>query len=62
MCRALETERDLVLRILRADPRSIPLEPAIHDFVVGTFLVGIDEIEDAYEELEGTSAPQDAAY
>jgi len=62
VCRALETERELVLHILRSDPRSTQLEPAIHDFVIGTFLVGIDEIEDAYEELEGTATPQDAAY
>jgi len=62
VCRALEAERELALRILRSDPRSVPLEPAIHDFVVGTFLAGIDEIEDAYEEMEGTAMPQDAAY
>ena len=58
--RALETERDLVLKIVRSDPRSVPLEPAIHDFVVGTFLLGIDEIEDAYEEMAGTSTPREA--
>ena len=57
VCRALETERDMVLRIVRSDPRSVPLGPAIHDFIVGTFLLGIDEIEDAYEELEGVAAP-----
>ncbi len=60
LCRALETERDLVLRVLRSDPRSVPLESAIHDFVVGTFLVGIDEIEDAYEEMEGSAAAPDS--
>jgi nucleoside-diphosphate-sugar epimerase len=59
VCRALETERELVLRIVRSDPRSIPLESAIHDFIVGTFLLGIDEIEDAYEELEGIGVPPD---
>lgn len=61
LCRALETERELVLHIVRSDPRAQALEAAIHDFVIGTFLVGIDEIEDTYEELEGTVAPPGAA-
>jgi nucleoside-diphosphate-sugar epimerase len=51
VCRAFATERGIVLRALRGDPRSVPLEGAIHDFVVGTFLVGLDEIEDVYEQL-----------
>lgn len=61
VCRAIEAERDLTLRILRSDPRAAPLETAIDDFVTGTFLVGIDEIEDVYEEREGSTRARSAA-
>ncbi len=61
VCRALEAERDLTLRILRYDPRAAKLEEVIDDFVAGTFLVGIDEVEDAYEEWGETAGARRAA-
>jgi len=49
----IASERDLCFRILRTDPRSAGLESALHDHVAMTFLVGLDEIEDTYEQLSG---------
>jgi nucleoside-diphosphate-sugar epimerase len=60
VCRAIVAERDLVMRILGSDPRAAALGPTIADFVAGTFLVGVDEIEDAYEEREAAAPPLDA--
>ncbi len=59
VCSAFATERDLVLRILRENPRSAGLEEAMHDHVEMTFLVGLDEIQDVFEERMGRPVPQD---
>jgi nucleoside-diphosphate-sugar epimerase len=58
---AFSTERDIILRILKDDPRALPLTGAIHDYLEGTFLVGLDEIEDAFEELSGARVSLDDA-
>jgi len=50
---AFTVERDVVLRQLRGDPRARPLLAAINENVVGTFVAGIDEIQDVFEELAG---------
>jgi len=56
---AFSSERDIILRILKDDPRALPLTGAIHDYLEGTFLVGLDEIEDAFEELSGARLSYD---
>ena len=53
VCRMIASERDLCIRVLRSDPASADLGQAIHDHVSMTFLVGLDEIEDAFDVLEG---------
>jgi nucleoside-diphosphate-sugar epimerase len=50
---AFAVERDVVLHALRRDPRARPLLAAINDKIVGTFVAGIDEIQDVFEELSG---------
>jgi nucleoside-diphosphate-sugar epimerase len=58
---ALTVERDIVLRQLRDDPRSRSLLAAINEKVVGTFVAGIDEIQDVFEELSGIPWSGEAA-
>ena len=53
VCRAFVAERDLVLQVLRKDPRASPLLSAVNTHVVGTFVVGIDDLQDVFEELAG---------
>jgi nucleoside-diphosphate-sugar epimerase len=57
VCRMIASERDLCIRVLRADPASADLVQAIHDHVSMTFLVGLDEIQDAFDVLEGRMLP-----
>ncbi len=64
LCRMVAQDRDACLRILSQDPGSRGLEDALRDHVAMTFMVGLDEIEDAYEELSGEmvpAEPRDAA-
>lgn len=53
VCHMIAQDRDTCLRILSQDPGSRGLEDALRDHVVMTFMVGLDEILDAYEELSG---------
>jgi nucleoside-diphosphate-sugar epimerase len=53
VCEALTTELELCKEILEADPRSKGLESGIHDYLVMTFRLGIDEVQDVYEEQSG---------
>ncbi len=53
VCRAFADERDLVLRILRSDPRAAPFFAEINTHVAGAFITGIDELEDVFEVLSG---------
>jgi nucleoside-diphosphate-sugar epimerase len=57
LCRMIASERDLCIRVLRADAASAELVQAIHDHVSMTFLVGLDEIQDAFDVLEGRMLP-----
>jgi len=57
--RMVAQDRDVCLRILSQDPSSRGLEDALRDHVAMTFMVGLDEIEDAYEELSGAVVPVD---
>jgi nucleoside-diphosphate-sugar epimerase len=57
VCRMIASERDLCIRVLRGDPASAELVQAIHDHISMTFLVGLDEIEDAFDVLEGRMLP-----
>jgi nucleoside-diphosphate-sugar epimerase len=61
VCHAFETERDICLCVLRADPRSQGLEGAIRDHVAMTFAVGVDQIQDIYEELSGQPVAPETA-
>jgi len=51
--RIIAAEQALCLRILRADPAALRLGGLIEDHVSRAFVVGLDEIEDAYEEAAG---------
>lgn len=57
--RIIGGEHALVLRVLRADPQSQKLGEVIEDHVSRAFVVGMDAIEDAYEEVGGL--PRDLA-
>jgi nucleoside-diphosphate-sugar epimerase len=57
VCRMIASDRDLCIRVLRSDPASADLAQAIHDHVSMTFLVGLDEIQDAFDVLEGRMLP-----
>jgi hypothetical protein len=46
-----------VLAALQGDPRSAPLQAAIHEHLLPTFAAGVDEIQDVYEELTGSGEP-----
>lgn len=59
VCHMVAQDRDCCLRILSQDPGSRGLEDALRDHVAMTFMVGLDEIEDAYEELSGEVVPVD---
>jgi len=51
--RIIGAEHALCLRLLRADPQSLRLGQVIEDHVSRAFVVGMDAIEDAYEEAGG---------
>jgi len=51
--RIIAAEHALCLRILRADPAALRLGDLIEDHVSRAFVVGMDEIDDAYEEAAG---------
>jgi nucleoside-diphosphate-sugar epimerase len=57
VCAALDVERGLVLAALQGDPRSAPLQAAIHEHLLPAFAAGVDEIQDVYEELTGSGEP-----
>ncbi len=57
LCRMVAQDRDVCLRVLSEDRASLGLEDALRDHVAMTFMVGLDEIQDAYEELSGQMAP-----
>jgi len=57
VCRIIAGERDLCIRILRSDPGAADLAQAIHDHITMTFLVGLDEIQDAFDVLGGRMLP-----
>jgi nucleoside-diphosphate-sugar epimerase len=59
--RAFETERDICLEILYAAPRFHALAGAIRDHVVMTIAIGVDQIEDTYEELSGQPVAPETA-
>jgi nucleoside-diphosphate-sugar epimerase len=52
---ALSTVGEVILRVLRTDPASRDLEQALHDHITMPINLGIDQVEDVYEELSGTS-------
>jgi nucleoside-diphosphate-sugar epimerase len=54
VCQAFADERDLVLKVLRSDPRATPFLAAVNTHVAGAFVVGIDDLRDVFEELSGT--------
>ena len=60
VCHMIATEQGLCVRVLQADPASADLGQAIHDHVEMTFLVGLDEIQDAFDVLEGKMLPLEA--
>jgi len=53
VCDALTTVLDLCKEILETDPHGKGLESGIQDYLVMTFRLGIDEVQDVYEELSG---------
>jgi nucleoside-diphosphate-sugar epimerase len=53
VCRALAATNDLCLGILGRDPQAEGLEQALRDNVTMTFNIGIDEVQDVFEELAG---------
>ena len=59
VCDALAGEREKGLRILRKDSHFHELESAWRDQVETTFRLGIDEVQDVFEELSGTFVPPD---
>jgi nucleoside-diphosphate-sugar epimerase len=50
---ALSVERDVVLTVLRGDPRAQPLLSDATERVNSTFAAGVDEIQDVFEERQG---------
>jgi len=48
--RIIAAEHELCLRLLRGDPAAHRLGPAIEDHLSRAFVVGLDEIQDAYDE------------
>jgi len=54
--KAFQAEREIALGVLRSDPRTAPLAPAIDQHVAATFAVGIDDLEDVFERLSGDGA------
>lgn len=59
LCEGLTRESDILVRVLREDPASKGLEKQIHDHVTMTFLMGIDEVQDVFEEMSGKFVPAD---
>ncbi len=57
VCGVLASERENCLRILRTDSRFHELENAWRDQVETTIRLGIDEVQDVFEELSGTFVP-----
>lgn len=57
VCDALDGVRERCLAILAADPAFGGLEEDFHDYVEMTVRLGIDEIQDVFEELSGASLP-----
>jgi len=57
VCDALGSEKENCERILRKDSHFHGLENAWRDQVETTFRLGIDEIQDVFEELSGTFVP-----
>lgn len=53
VCDALATVLELCKETLEADPHAKGLESGIQDYLVMTFRLGIDEVQDVYEELSG---------
>ncbi|HTP49900.1 MAG TPA: NAD(P)-dependent oxidoreductase [Anaeromyxobacteraceae bacterium] len=60
VCRAFADERDLVLKVLRRDPRAAPFLAEINTHVAGTFITGIDDLEDVFELLSGVARAEAA--
>jgi len=54
VCGAFVAERDLVLKVLRGDARAAPFLSAVNTHVAGTFVVGIDDLQDVFEEFSGS--------
>ena len=57
ICGALAGVMETCLEALRKDPECRGLEDEVHDLVEMTFRLGIDEIQDVFEELSGTFVP-----
>ncbi|MFW5739765.1 MAG: NAD-dependent epimerase/dehydratase family protein [Myxococcota bacterium] len=51
VCNAIQATHDACISILRADPASGGLDQALYDYVTMTFHLGIDEMQDMFEEL-----------
>lgn len=52
---ALETVNDVILKVLLQDPQARGLDQALADHITMAIRLGIDQVEDVYEELSGTS-------
>jgi len=60
VCDALKSEKESSLGILEKDPRFHGLEAAFNDHVEMTVRLGIDEVQDVYEELSGAFIPPES--
>ncbi|MEW6757105.1 MAG: NAD(P)-dependent oxidoreductase [Acidobacteriota bacterium] len=52
---ALQTVNDVVLKVILQDPKAQGMEQALQDHITMTINLGIDQIQDVYEELSGAS-------
>jgi nucleoside-diphosphate-sugar epimerase len=53
----VELKRDLSLRVLLKDPRARGLEGPLIEAINGAFRMGIDQLDDSYDELTGRFVP-----
>jgi nucleoside-diphosphate-sugar epimerase len=59
VCNALESLNSTCLEVIRKDPESADLEPALRDYLTMTVQFGCDQVLEVYEELGGDLQAED---
>ncbi|MEW6366257.1 MAG: NAD(P)-dependent oxidoreductase [Acidobacteriota bacterium] len=57
VCDAVTAVGEVSIRVLRADPQSEGLENRLHDYITMTIHLGLDEIQEVFEELSERHRP-----